>query len=122
MEPTTTPDYAALAPDRLRHWTQRLGRLRLGAEPLEVQVAKYRRTAIALTIVPAIIGLLFLALFSAFERPDIGLLLAALVIIPIAGPVWFGQAKLARRAEAFERECRAARATEGGTTHSSGSR
>lgn len=118
MEPTPAPDYAALAPDRLRHWSRNLGRLRLGVEPLDVQVAKYRRTAIALTIVPAIIGLLFLALFSAFERPDIGLLLATLVIVPIAGPVWLGQAKLARRAEAFEREWRAARATEdeAGTT------
>ena len=113
MEPTTTPDYAALTPDRLRHWSHHLGRLRLGVEPLDVQVAKYRRTAIALTIVPAVIGLLFLALFTAFERPDIGFLLAAIVIIPIAGPVWFGQAKLSRHAAAFEREWRAARATEG---------
>ena len=41
---------------RERNWARRLGRLRLGVEPLEEQLTRYRRTTWALAVVPGIIA------------------------------------------------------------------
>ena len=67
---------------REQEWRRKLGRLRLGVEPLDEQLARYRRVTWALTAVPAIIAVMFLGLFTAFGRPDIG----ALVVVILFGP------------------------------------
>ncbi len=40
--------------DRLRYWRRKLGRLRLGVEPIPDQVARYRRVTVMLTVVPGV--------------------------------------------------------------------
>jgi hypothetical protein len=91
---------------RERYWRRKLGRLRLGAEPLQEQLARYRRVTWMLTAVPLLIALMFFALFTAFRRPDIGLIVAALVLLPIVAIAWVDQVLLERRAANYLREWR----------------
>lgn len=90
--------------DREREWARRLGRLRLGVEPLEVQLARYRRVTWFLTIVSGAIALMFLTLFSAFRRPDIGLVVSGLLFVPICLVSWLDYRGLKRRAAAYQAE------------------
>ncbi len=86
-----------------RHWQCKLGRLRLGVEPLAEQLARYRRVTWVLTAIPLAISLMFLALFSAFRRPDIGLVVAGLFGVPIVVIAWIDYALLGRRASQYAR-------------------
>lgn len=86
---------------REREWARRLGRLRLGVEPLEEQLARYRRTTWALAVVPSIIALMFLTLFTVFGRPDIGLVVVVILFVPMILLPWLGYTKLKRRAAAY---------------------
>ncbi|MGC8640131.1 MAG: hypothetical protein ACP5XB_09680 [Isosphaeraceae bacterium] len=90
--------------ERQRHWARKLGRLRLGVEPLEEQLARYRRVTWSLTIVSGAMALMFLTLFSAFSRPDIGLMVAGLLFLPIGLGPWLGYWRLERRAAAYQAE------------------
>jgi hypothetical protein len=87
--------------EREREWAERLGRLRLGAEPIEDQLARYRRVTWGLMIVPAIISLMFLALFSVFGRPDIGLLVILILFVPMIVFAWTGYKRLERKGRAY---------------------
>ena len=107
--------------DRQRRWARKLGRLRLGVEPLEVQLARRRRVAWALTAVPALIALMYLGLFAAFHRPRLGLLIAGALLGPVVAFAWLDFATLSRRARAYERERRAHEAR-GGRVGSGASR
>ncbi len=89
---------------RQREWARKLGRLRLGVEPIEEQLARYRRVTWALTIVPGIIALIIFSLFFAFGRPDIGLLVVVILFVPMIVFAWLGFKKLERRAAAYEAE------------------
>ncbi len=104
-EPSATP---ASAPDawaeRQRYWQRRLGRLRLGAEPLEEQLDRYRRVTLALTLVPAVIALMFVALFTAFGAPGTGLIVAGILYIPLVTLAWLDFARLRARAASYLRE------------------
>ena len=42
---------------RLRYWSRKLGRLRLGVEPIDEQVARYRRATMMLSAIAAVIAL-----------------------------------------------------------------
>jgi hypothetical protein len=86
---------------REQEWRRKLGRLRLGVEPLDEQLARYRRVTWALTAVPAIIAVMFLALFTAFGRSDIGAVVVAILFGPIIAFSWLGFRKLERRANAY---------------------
>ncbi len=86
---------------RENQWRRKLGRLRLGVEPIEEQLARYRRVTWALTAVPALVGTMFLTLFTVFGRPDIGLIFDAIVLLPIAVGAWLDYAVLARRARRY---------------------
>jgi hypothetical protein len=81
--------------------------LRLGAEPIDVQLEKYRRVTLMLTAVPLVIGLMFVGLFTAFRRPDIGLWVVGLVLLPIIGVAWLDFVLLKRAARSFELERKA---------------
>ncbi|HWE37547.1 MAG TPA: hypothetical protein VG406_13340 [Isosphaeraceae bacterium] len=97
-----TPD---LAPDDPRRaWARRLGRLRLGAEPLSVQLERYRRTTWALTIVCSIVAAMFFAIFTAFRRPDLGALFATILFAPVIALSWLDFARHRARALAYIRE------------------
>jgi hypothetical protein len=86
---------------RENHWRRKLGRLKLGVEPIEEQLTRYRRVTWVLTAVPAIIGLMFLTLFTVFGRPDIGLIFDAIVLLPIVVGAWLDYAWLARKARRY---------------------
>ena len=86
---------------RENHWRRKLGRLKLGVEPIEEQLTRYRRVTWALTAVPGVIGLMFLTLFTVFGRPDIGLIFDAIVLLPIVVGAWLDYAWLARKARRY---------------------
>jgi hypothetical protein len=89
---------------RQRYWRHKLGRLRLGVEPLEEQLARYRRVTWMLTAVPLTIALMFLGLFSAFRRPDLGLVVASILFLPIVSIAWIDFGLLRSRATRYTRE------------------
>jgi hypothetical protein len=91
---------------RQRDWGRRLGRLRLGAEPIEVQLERYRRVTWVLTAIPAFLALFFVGLFTAFGRPDIGSVLAAVLLLPVVTIAWLDYARLHGRAMGYLRELR----------------
>jgi hypothetical protein len=86
---------------RQNQWRRKLGRLRLGVEPIDEQLARYRRVTWALTAVPSLLGLIFLSLFTVFGRPDIGLFFDAIVLLPIVIGAWLDYALLASRARRY---------------------
>lgn len=103
-KPMTNPPDAVKKDDREDYWKRRLGRLHLHAEPLAVQLARYRRVTWALTIVPGIIALMFLALFTAFSAPGIGLLVASILFVPLVSIAWLDYRRLSRAVADYERE------------------
>jgi hypothetical protein len=90
--------------ERRARWSRKLGRLRLGVEPLDAQLARHRRVAWAISAVAGGMAAFFTALFWAFGRPDIGLIVAAIFPGLTVATFWIGHLRLARRARAFERE------------------
>ncbi len=90
--------------DREREWARKLGRLRLGVEPLEEQLTRYRRTTWALAIVPGIIALMFLTLFTVFGRPDIGFVVIVILFVPMILFAWRDYVRLKRKAAAYLEE------------------
>jgi hypothetical protein len=104
METTISKQIEDLDSDwrsRENRWRHRLGRLRLGVEPLGEQLERYRRVTWALTAVPCLLGLMFLTLFGAFGRPDIGLIFVAIVLVPIVLGAWIDYTVLASRARGY---------------------
>ncbi len=89
---------------RERYWRRKLRRLRLDAEPIAEQLERQRRTTIVLTAIPSGIGLMFLAIFAGFGRPDVGAAVVGLVIVPIVAMAWFDFARLRSGAAAYLRE------------------
>ena len=86
---------------RERQWARRLGRLRLGAEPLEEQLTRLRRTTWALALVASLIALFVLTLFTVFGRPDIGLVVILILFGPMILFPWLGYTRLKRRAAEY---------------------
>jgi hypothetical protein len=89
---------------RQRYWQRKLGRLRLGVEPLPEQLVRYRRVTWMLTAVPLVIALMFVSLFAAFRRPDIGLILASVLLLPIVVFAWLEYGLLVLRVARYTRE------------------
>ncbi|CAN5821518.1 hypothetical protein BH23PLA1_BH23PLA1_42760 [soil metagenome] len=84
-----------------QYWQRKLGKLLLGAEPLEIQLENQRRATWVLTLVAAGIGLMFLALFSAFRAPLTGAIVAGVLVLPIIALAWLRFAKLRRRVHSY---------------------
>jgi hypothetical protein len=89
---------------RQRYWQRKLGRLRLGVEPLPEQLARYRRVTWMLTGVLLALALMFVGLFAAFRRPDVGLILAAILLLPIVIFAWVEYGLLVLRVARYTRE------------------
>ncbi|MGE3821154.1 MAG: hypothetical protein AB7I30_17210 [Isosphaeraceae bacterium] len=86
------------------YWSRRLGRIRLRAEPVTVQLERYRQAAVILSAVAGGIGLVFIALFSAFRQPMVGIALALLLMGPLILINWVDFWKLQSRVNAYLRE------------------
>ncbi len=102
--PTSLQDLEAQWRLRQAYWRRKLGRLRLGVEPIEDQLARYRRVTWALTVVPSIVGLMILAIFTAFGRPDIGLKFVAIILLPIVLGAWWDYSRMSARARRYGHE------------------
>jgi hypothetical protein len=102
METDRDADWAV----RQVYWRRKLGRLRLGAEPIGEQLERYRRVTLMLTAVSAFLALFFVSLFTAFRRPDIGVVLAGVLFLPVVAVAWLDFALLRRRALGYLRELR----------------
>ena len=86
---------------RETRWRRKLGRLRLGVEPIADQLARYRGVTWVLTAVPSVLGVMFFTLFTVFGRPDIGLIFDAIILLPIVIVAWLDYALLASRARRY---------------------
>jgi len=104
-DPDFAPDWSARRP----YWQRKLGRLRLGAEPIEEQLARYRRVTWMLTAVPTGLALMFVGLFAAFRSPDVGLVLAGVLLLPVVASAWLDYRVLPARAGRYARELRDAK-------------
>lgn len=90
--------------ERRATWARKLGRIHLGVEPPGVQLDRYRRTTWGMSAVTSVVGMMFVALFSSFSRPDVGLVTVAILLLPVIVFSWIGYLRLARRVAAFQRE------------------
>ncbi len=91
-------------PAREIYWRKKLRRLRFNAEPLSVQVEKYRLSTKVLSAVIGGVSLMFLAIFTAFRRPDIALIFIAVVFGPIVALSWWDFKRLERNFVAYQKE------------------
>jgi hypothetical protein len=90
-------DWAA----RQVYWRNRLGRLRLGVEPIEEQLERYRRVTVMVTALSVLLGVAFVSLFAAFGRPEIGAVVALVLFLPVILVAWADHAALRRRAAGY---------------------
>ena len=102
MRPGQSGDWA----ERQAYWSRRLGRIRLGAEPLNDQLARLRLVTIVASLVILFIGLFMFMLFLVFGRADIGAIVAAVAIVPLAGLAWYEDWKMHHRVRQYEEELR----------------
>jgi hypothetical protein len=102
--PSTGEDLDASWRNRQEYWRRKLGRLRLGVEPIEEQLARYRRVTWVLCDVCMVLAIMFLCLFGAFGRPGFGLAVDAIVLLPIALGAWADYAGMAARARRYRAE------------------
>ena len=100
-EPTSLAELDATWSARTTYWARKLGRLRLGVEPIEEQLAKYRRVTWMLTAIPAFFSAFLFTLFAVFRRPDIGLVAAAILFLPIIAGAWLGDFLRTRRGHRY---------------------
>ena len=56
---------------------------------------------LGIAVVPGIIALMFLTLFTVFGRPDIGFAVILILFVPMILFAWVGYARLKRRAAAY---------------------
>ncbi len=100
----STPNRDDTWASRRAYWQRRLKRLMLDAEPIEEQLARYRRVTWGLTLFPLGMGLLFLALFTAFGAPGTGAIVVAVLLVPIAAFAWWDDWRLRSQAWAYLKE------------------
>ena len=96
--PSSLADLEAIWQARRAYWARKLGRIRLGVEPIEEQLTRYRRVTWMLSAVPAFVSIMLFTLFTVFGRPDIGAVVAALLFLPLVAGAWLGYFLLQRRA------------------------
>jgi hypothetical protein len=93
MNPSPDPDR-----DDRQCWQAKLGRLRLGAEPIEVQLERYRQATWVLTAIPTFLAIFIFTLFAAFRRPGIGSIVALILFVPVVSIAWIDFAILKGKA------------------------
>jgi hypothetical protein len=122
MEPTAPepdPHFDPGWAERETYWRRRLGRIRLGAEPLDRQLARSRRVAWGLTAVSGVVAAEFIALFAAFHAPALGAIVAGVLFLPVVLFAWLGDWSRHRRVAAYLHERRQFAAQTGRTVSGS---
>ena len=99
-------DFAPTPPPPKPPLLSRRGRLILGAEPIAVQVERYRRATLALTAVTVAIALMIAAIFAGFGAPVTGLVVVGVGFGPIVALAWLSQWRLLRFARGISVESR----------------
>ncbi len=83
------------------YWQSQLRPIRLGAEPVADQIRRRMLVNAAGSVCVALIGLIFLGIFAAFGRSDLGLIIAGtLFAVGIVGN-WIVYFRLRRRMRAY---------------------
>jgi hypothetical protein len=90
-----------MTPERRREWSSKLGRFLMNPEPLDVQLAASKRVVAALTGVVGVIASIIVAIFTAFGRVDIGVVVAGFILLPIVLTAWIGQSRRSRNVAAY---------------------
>lgn len=88
-------------PERERYWRRRLGRIKLGVEPVEQQLELYRRITWMVTLLALGIGAIIFVLFAARGAILWGLAIAAPISVPVIALAWFEHYRLHNRAMAY---------------------
>ncbi len=88
-------------PAREAYWAGKLRPIRLGAEPVEGQLARRFLAMVAISALTGLIGLILLGIFAAFGRADIGLKIVGMVFVPATAWFWLDYAVLHRRVSAY---------------------
>jgi hypothetical protein len=109
-----------MTPERRREWSSKLGRFLMNPESLEVQLAASKRVVAAMTGVVAVIASIIVAIFTAFGRVDIGLVVVGFILLPIVASAWMGQLRRSRNVAAYLRELGQERATTASPTERNG--
>jgi hypothetical protein len=91
-------------PARDVYWARKLRPILLGAEPVEEQLSRSFYGMIVISAVTSFIGLFVLAIFAAFGRADIGLLVVGESFLPGTLWFWLDYSILRRRTLAYLRE------------------
>jgi fumarate reductase subunit D len=89
---------------REAYWERKLRPIRLGAEPVEFQLAQQFRGRVMVMALVLLIGLIILAIFTGFGRVDIGLQLFGVEFVPATVLSWLDHSSLRNRALAYLRE------------------
>lgn len=83
------------------YWNRRLGRIRLGVEPVEEQIERIRKMTWVIIVVVTFLELVFLSLFTGFGRPDIGFVVIVVSLVPIELYAWFDYRRLQGRVREY---------------------
>src|SRR5262245_57323320 len=97
----TEPNIERLTPERRRYWQRRLGRIRLGAEPVAWQLERYKFVTWALTVVPLGIAAIIVGIFTAFGAPVTGLAAVAILFGPVIAIAWWDYQRMSAAVRAF---------------------
>lgn len=87
--------------ERRAYWQRRLGRIRLGAESVEDQLARYRRVTWVLTAMALGISAIIVAIFIAFGAPLIGLGVVCVLFLPMVALAWWDYRRMAARVREY---------------------
>ncbi len=90
--------------NRAAYWRRRLRPLRLDAEPIDRQLARRSGALAMLSGISAIIGLMFLAIFASFGRPDVGAGVVGVLLVPVVAWSWLDFVVLQARAFSYLEE------------------
>ncbi len=91
-------------PSREAYWANKLRPIRLRAEPVEFQLSQRFNGMVVISALTLAIGLIALAIFAGFGRPDLGLGFVGLLFLPEIAWFWLDYAVLRSRASAYLRE------------------
>jgi hypothetical protein len=89
---------------REAYWANRLRPIRLRAEPVEFQLSQRFNGMVVISALTLAIGLIALAIFAGFGRPDLGLGFVGLLFVPEIAWFWLDYTVLRSRASAYLRE------------------
>lgn len=82
-------------------WRIRLARLSPYSLEIHEQLERLYQLTILLTVVPSVMALIILSLFTVFGRPDIGLIAVTIIFGPIIAIAWRDYRRIARQARQY---------------------